>query len=288
MVILASILTPVKVGASSLENITDLSVSPAITEWIIAPGHKATKTIIVRNTTSKIIPVQAFVQPMHIDEPMSEASKKRYDATEWFTVNDTDFILRPKQGRKVTITITVPKNAEPGGKYATVYFRQLSSASFTPQTYIVPRIGVLSMVVVKGKITKLLQIDSVNLEKRDSTLRVKTNLQNIGNVHAFSQGSLIITDWWGKVVARLPLQIGMVMPQTTRAFLNEWKPPGPGVYTVKAELQMGAQRLSPKSATIWWLPLQEIALLGGLMLFVWFGIVKVRHRWVRALQALIK
>lgn len=68
----------------------------------------------------------------------------------WFKIEKPDFILESGEKRIVNFTISVPKDAEPGGHYATILFvPQLPSFYFKEKgPRVVPIIGVLFLVEV--------------------------------------------------------------------------------------------------------------------------------------------
>ncbi|EDK72735.1 hypothetical protein TM7_0107 [candidate division TM7 genomosp. GTL1] len=190
---------------SAAKPTTDITVSPAITEWLVAPGNTLTKTILLVNTTDKLVPIQAVVSGLDVDQPASEQNRAVYDASKWFTVGKPDFILRPKQAKKVTVRMSAPQKAEPGGHYATIHFRQLSPISARRQTNVVASIGTLAFIVVKGRIVKWLQPGSLTAEKQSGKLVVKASIHNTGNVHAIPEGELPVVRVSGKPAAKLPM-----------------------------------------------------------------------------------
>lgn len=282
--VLLAVLVPAVASAKELPR-TALTVSPAITEWLVAPGQVARKKVMVVNTTRKPLPVSLLVRPLRLQESdySNVADSLRYDASSWLGATEGDFILKPGKAREVTLTLSVPKDAPPGGHYATAYFRQLRPAGTAGAQ---AQVGTLVFITVKGKIEKRLDGESLDARWSGGTLGITARLRNAGNVHEMPEGTFVILDWRGKEVGKVPLPQGMVMPRTVRTFEAALERLGYGAYTIKPQLSYGGKPVALPSVTVWAVPWKILLGVGFVALVGWFGVYAIRDRWRRAFSAL--
>ncbi|MDP2873839.1 MAG: hypothetical protein Q8N84_00900 [bacterium] len=261
-----------------------LGVSPAIFELVLEPGEEKTETLRVFNVTNFPLPIKASVKNFTPKEDIPEEAKKIFDASAWFTIEPTDFILQPKENKIITLTISPPKEAEPGGHYATIYFQPLLPVEvLSPQTaYLTARIGVLSFLVVKGEIQEKASLASWQTESFRQFGPVNFNLQlkNEGNVHLLPAGEVTIWNWQNKEVAKIPLSPSQILPQTTKNFASSWPKKYPlGKFLAQAKLSFGSEQqpIISEKISFWivpWLPLS----IGVLLLTVTLLLLIIMRR----------
>jgi len=271
--------------AARAESPIDLTVSPAILEWIAAPGQSQSKEIAVTNQTEKPQPVRAVVQKFAPREAVPKESADLFNATEWLAIKDPDFILKPKETRVVTVTATLPKEASPGGHYATIYFLQLRpSGESAPHTTVAGRVGTLAFISVKGAIKKEMKSLGQLLVTRQSGGYVfSTTLKNTGNTHLLPTVSLTIFDWRHHQVAKVAAVPGLLLPHTEREYEVRWVPSIAGKYTVEPSVTYGnGQQVALHSLRLWQVPWRFILPMVLSALFGWFGVYRIWPRWRRA------
>ena len=159
-----------------------------------------------------------FVDPGEGNEAISLAS--------WININDQQpVVVRPGQKVEIPFTITVPENAEPGGKYGTMFFAPPAGEG---QLSVVQKIGSLILVRVSGEIVEEGQLDTfgaypANLpgeeipntssdfffEKPPVDFAVR--YENTGNVQVKPQGKIEIFNTFG----------GQVTPAGVLTIINE-------------------------------------------------------------------
>lgn len=197
---------------------TPLSVSPAIAEWILAPGESQQKSILVANNSDKPLLISAVIKSFDVQQKLSSAESAIYDASKWFTINEPDFIVQPHDHHATTVTLHLPKDASVGGHYATLYFRQLSQATATSGAMAVGQVGAHMFIVAKGQIKPALRADDpVQLSVKDGVRTLSVTLQNTGNVHVLPVGTIVVKDWRGKE-RRFPIEYGIILPHTKRTY----------------------------------------------------------------------
>ena len=102
-----------------------LSASPAILETVLELDKVTTTSVTIQNNTNFPLPIKGSVSAFLSTEKINEENKDTFNASRWFSLEPADFILQPNEVKKVEVTINPPKGAEPGGHYATIYFRPL-------------------------------------------------------------------------------------------------------------------------------------------------------------------
>ncbi len=290
-VAIASILPASSVFAADVEQ--TITVTPAIFEQTIEPGSSKQYTVTVANPGTAPQSIKAYTRAFVPNEDVPREYLKTYDTARWFNIDRPDFILKSGEQRPIHFTITVPKNAEPGGHYATLYFEQLVAAlpSTQKKVFIAPRIGVLTFLTVKGKIEEKLAVESFAAPKvsESGPIDLKLTLKNEGNVHILPTGSIRIFDDKGRQLDQLPIKPGMVLPHTEREFSVRWEKPSlVGKYTAKGEVTYGtpSQKLETREIEFWVIPwITSIIIVVVILLLILF-FIKTRHHWRKAWNAL--
>ena len=269
----------------------DMTVSPAITEWAAKPGGTETKTVKVINPKDSPIPLRVIAEAMIVQEEIASEERARFDASQWFSISDPYFILKAKETREVKITLKVPKDAEPGGHYATIYFQQFVPVTGAQQTIVAGQVGVLAFITAKGVVKQqLISPSGVEVNyKADGTVDFSAALHNTGNVHLLPTGRFVVKDWRGNVLATLPLSQGIVLPYTERTYTSTWKkPPWMGYVSVTAEIGYGDKKEKLiVSGHGFWIARGEwiIPVIIACTMLWWFGF-RIRRRWVRMVKTL--
>jgi P pilus assembly chaperone PapD len=271
-----------------------LTVSPAITEDVVSADKPKTVTVRVSNITNFPLPISGTVKnftPLEQIENSSEKSK--YDASQWFVIKDPDFILQPKETRQVSVTITPPAGAEPGGHYATIYFTPLiPSSALTPSTaYLSAQVGTLAFLIVPGHLSEKISLVSFKVPavSQSRSMNLSLILKNSGNVHISPNAHIVIKNWSGKQVANLDARTGIVLPGTQKTSDVAWRAPSLfGKYTATASTTYGTSntKLESVAVTFWVIPwgwLLTIIILGGIIAVI---SVKTHGRWKKAWQIL--
>lgn len=278
-------------AAQAKEGSPDIVVSPAITEWIAAPGQQLSKKIMVRNTTARPLPIRVIAKSFVPREKVDGANHDIFDASSWVVLKNPDYILKPGEYREVTIELHIPAKAEPGGHYATIYFQQLEAASAqrSRQTNVVGRVGSLVFITVKGAIKKEVVISSLQTKREDGSFALQASLNNTGNVHILPRVTYTIKNWRKQTVATITVPPGVLLPHTHRRYAAKWHPPVLGKFTVTATVTYGGKKSSPiASQALWNIPWRFIVPAIVLPLAVWYGGYRIRHRWQKAWKTLWK
>lgn len=205
---------------------SSISVSPAIIEEALAPEEKKTAAIWITNLTNSPLPIKTKCQSFIVEDRLLKKAGQTFNASSWLKATPESFILQPREQKKIILTIHPPKNAEPGGHYATLYFQSLVPSSFQQQksTFLSPQIGILIFLTIKGKIIRQAHLSSLQTKAFSSwgPVNFSFSFQNQGNIHLLPQGKIIIQNFWGKEVAQVPITPQIILPKTEKKIKVQW------------------------------------------------------------------
>lgn len=104
-----------------------ISVQPEIFTKSLSRGETWEDILTIVNGSEIALPVHlAVVRWDASDETggvtfIEEREDASFDATSWFTLSETDMIVEPFEARIIPFRVVVPPNAEPGGKYVSIW-----------------------------------------------------------------------------------------------------------------------------------------------------------------------
>jgi hypothetical protein len=172
-----------------------------------------------------------------------------------------------KSQKDITVNISVPGNANPGGYYGAVRVAPINEAD--KNVTLAASVGTLFLIRVPGNLTESLNLTELTASKNGSNGRffinggdmaVVTKLQNTGNIHVKPFGTIKITDSKGTVVEEYEFNFNEprsnVLPNSTRKFEDSLKnQKWFGKYTITANLGYGTGgNLITSKNTFWVFP----------------------------------
>ena len=165
-----------------------LSLSPAIYENVVDKGGYVKTEVLLTNLTSFPLPIKGWATAFLPNEQVPLSAQGNYDASNWFSLEPSDFILQPSERKVIKLTIKAPRNAEPGGHYASVFWQPLLPDGIISTPTSLARVGLLALLVVPGNLTENVSIPSFTLPtwKTSSPLNFSLKVNNLGNVHSSS------------------------------------------------------------------------------------------------------
>ncbi len=311
------------VSAATTQGIT---VSPPTYELSANPGDTLSNTIRVTNESDAAVTLTASAQDFTVAG--TEGSVKVADDAKtnafasWFSFTTTQIPLAAKSSALVPFTIRVPKNAEPGGHFATVLFNPVVAASSNSTgASVIQRVGSLILMKVSGAVTEAGSIKSfrtknfigdwqtvtgsdgktkiyvasgedLNNEKPKSyfnqgPIAFDLVFKNSGNVHFKPAGTVTIYDIFGRKVDQVALDPRNVFPGGERRISVIWptKSLWGGYYRAQVAAVYGSQNKILTAETVFWaFPLWVLimAIVILVLLFV------LRKRLASAARVLIK
>jgi len=224
-----SLLTPT-VKAQSVEG---LSAIPPRLEATVNPDGVNSQIIKVRNESSqeKSINVSTsdFIVNDNVGTPtIVNASEKdnRWAASNWIQISPSSFKLKGGETKSLTLTITPPANALPGGHYAMVIHSPGDQISITDSTgaSIQTKVGTLVYITIPGNITQNAIIKNFSAPKFEEfgPIDFTTTIQNLSDIHIKPAGNITITNMIGmKSFVQFNKDGVNIFPGKTRDFENQ-------------------------------------------------------------------
>lgn len=280
-----------------------LAVSPVLYDYEIAPGGSKQGTIMLVNDTEKrdtfSLEVKNFVALGEDGAQQYLDEKTPTDLASWVSVDQPTVTLGPGENGEFPFAINVPKDAEPGGHYASVFFYRQPGSTGNAGVGISEKIGVLLLVNVPGNIREDARIESFTLQGSGVRDRLPVyfdlRIRNMGSVHFRPRGSLVIRNIFGQVVQRVSAnpKNAAVLPNSVRrvesvwantldeisdggfwtGVKNEWRNFAFGRYQASVDVTYGSQasQLASSSLTFWVIPWRLMLLaFGALVVLVLF------------------
>lgn len=266
-------------------------VAPVVLNQKFDPGTTATLGVTVRNNATAAMGMRVTPAAFAPGQAIDTGYAKAFDAAAWFEVPQAEFLLTPGESRSISLEVSIPEKAEPGGHYATIYFQSYvpQPENFLAAAELSLRIGVQAFLTVSGELSERgsltpMKVGSLQLAAEPTPLEV--GIRNEGNVHVLPNGYVTIRDFLGKSVKTLPLPTGFVLPGTTRTYPITWEHGlrfGP--HRVQAHVRYGSAQTELVStvATVWFVPMVVVVplvllTLGLLLAFVALRRVRKRNR----------
>ena len=259
-----------------------LSVVPALSDYVVAPGQLSLKEINVTNITDIDLPIRiGFRSITPVDAVVDNVDRDRFDASAWLSVDGDSLILKPGQTKTVEVRIQPPSDAGAGGHYATVVFRVLNGFNANNSlTASSPEISSLLFLTVPGNIEEAanLSYSSPGLVQFNKTRHFSINFTNVGNVHILPTATISVEKIGGGEVAQLSAQPKLVIPGTTSVLDTSWIPDDPGIYRAKYKVTYGTASRTEAHTSQWFIVLPSLWIIGVLLSSLILGMVILWYR----------
>ena len=153
-------------------------------------------------------------------EPGEDAT---YSLKKWVKIEPTEFTLKPKEQKFVSFTISVPKNAEPGGRYASI----LASTTGMKQkeatgAVMAQKVGALLLLTVSGEAKESLILKEFSVSESSELASFKIRFENDGTVHLKPKGLIVIENCQGKKIEDLEFPATNILPGVIRETDISW------------------------------------------------------------------
>ena len=249
-----------------------IGVSPTKTEVDIDPGQTKTVTVTVFNETDNDMDaVLAVVEIFSKNDEQGGIVTEEFadddirNIIKWITLPEMGFPLKASESKEVTVTITAPAGAEPGGKYASVIFFEKPVVN-EKTVNMISRLAHLLLINVSGDVQVSGEIGRFELPaelKSDEKIPFSVVFKNTGNIHVRPAGEIKIVDKnTGKTLTQIgsreisgsdklalmeniPINIGggHVLPGSSRNYVSTWSQNYyNGKFTATAEVVFGEEK----------------------------------------------
>jgi hypothetical protein len=197
----------------------------------------------------------------------------------WMSCSESTFTVSPHEIKKVTVKLTAPKQVEPGGHYAIVFFEatpNITDSNRPKGAFMLmkTRVGALILGSAVGKVRHDEKLKSFSIPKYNygSEIPLDIIFENSGNIHASLNGVIIFTDSNGKQLGKIPVINRTSFPSRKLNISEKWIPTakiGRVTATVKLESLDGHKWEESKTFLV--IPLKQIAI--GLAVIIAVAII---------------
>ncbi|MEK7555926.1 MAG: hypothetical protein AAB523_01400 [Patescibacteria group bacterium] len=269
--------------------IGDFVIGPAKAEVVVEPGTQKTLNIIVTNRMGDErvfnLSVEDFTGSRNAEEPVVLLGDERgpYSLKDYLSFAEKSFVLKHGQRATIPVTISIPVDSEPGGRYGSVLVTTTSKpaegetvGATTGGATIVSRIGALFFVRIPGVVAEdgELQSFTVASDKKfflDGPVPFHLLYENNGSVYLNPYGEITIKNMLGETVGGLKVEPWFAMPDSLRLREVSWDRDFLlGRYTAEAKINRGyGDIIDEASVTFWVVPIKLVlSVFVGLLLLL--------------------
>jgi hypothetical protein len=269
-----------------------VTVGPGSLEYSANPGDVISGNLFLENEQSETQTYYSSFQAFTEQNGNKAFFTESIDLPTWIQTA-TSTTLRPGQQEQVPFTITVPKDAPPGGHFAVIWWGTAPpSSGGASQVAVVSRAGILVYLQVSGNIVESADVSNLSAGRTvffaSSPITTDLDFQNNGNSYLKPGGTMELQNIFGITQASAVVnQYGQnVLPRTEKSFSVILAPSQIvfGPYRVKANITYGTDNKAvTKTVWIWILPWPTLIAVVLFLLIVFIAIPKgIRHynRWI--------
>ncbi len=297
------VVNQVKAQAGESENITDQIMLTAIPprlgdnqELKAKPGEKIQTVIRVRNSSDEALAITTQAQDFIIGEdgetpiPVTDATSNRWSLASWITLAPGVQVVQPGQTANVSVLITVPDDALPGGHYAMLMHEPSHNldlangnapAKTGSESRIAQRVGTLVYFLVDGPINEEAFIRGFEFKNLSEYGPVPFNfsVENMSDVHIKPRISVEVFNIFGKRVDTLSVEEKNVFPLMSRNFSGQWdRIWGIGLYTAQITMNFGSTGQIVMAKDQFWLIPYKLVLAGIVIILAIIGVLTATRR----------
>jgi len=285
-----------------------LQISPTLIEFDMTPGQQTLEKIEVFNpslSSPQEITVGVYDLTIKDDEEGTYQFEKdahsRYSLSQWLKVSPEQFTLQPHQPQKVTLTLTVPEDAEVGGHYG-LLLAMTETPTQRTEGVAIGTSGGVGMILLgtlpgdisyQGSLLEFLPVeDSLIIPFLGKVVPLKfvdlgpvpfvLRFQNEGTVHYSPYGYLEIYDWFGGKVDQVEIAPQRVFPDKVRRLKTEWtRLLLIGKYRAVATVyygKAGQEQTATAEIYFWAFPLR-LAILLALVILLLLGVRRLKKKF---------
>lgn len=240
---------------------TGLSVSPIRSEFAISPGAVYTGTLNISNSNSKTINIELSASEFNVvNQNYDYVFNDSSELVEWVSFEESRFSLSENKTRQVKYYIGVPNNAEPGGRYISLF---TTTDVYDVDGTVISKQRIASLVyfTIDGDILKTGSLIKLNapwlfIDKAGWSVTIR----NSGTTHFQSVYSVKIYSLFGKKTASyqndsliLPASIKLISSDLPKLSL-------PGAYVANYSVSLGDSPSESKTSVLLYLPVWFVVL----------------------------
>ncbi len=275
----------------------DFVVGPGKADVTIAPGETKTFQMTVTNRTGERRMFNFTVEDATGSTDPSTSivllgdDRGPYSMKDYVKLPAMHFELDHNQRARIPVTITIPKDAEPGGRYGSVLVDTVAikaepgdNIGTVPQSAIVARIGTLFFITIPGateKEGKMTNFGTVppKMFYQSSPINFGVLHENTGSIHIAPYGEIRIHNMLGEEVGSVELEPWFVLPQSNRLREVTWNREFLfGRYTATANINRSYDDVVDSMSYSFWVLPWKLLLAGFGAIFVVLFLIRAFFR----------
>lgn len=277
----------------------DFVVGPGKTDITITPGTSKTIELIITNRTGELrefnFEIEDAMGSYDLNSPIILLGGERgpYTLKDYIQLPKGGINLKHNERARIPVTISVPLDAEPGGRYGSVLVTTVSKnavkgeeGTTAPASAIISRVGSLFFLTIPGETKVEGEFKSIallpdTLFLTSGPINLQLLFENTGDLHLNPYGEIRITNMGKAEVGFIEVDPWFAMPQSLRSRELTWnKGFLIGRYVATAHINRGYDDIiDTKSVTFWVLPWKIVSLVFvGLFVFL-LGLRFVIHNF---------
>ncbi len=245
----------------------------------------STSKLLVKNEINDFVAAGEDGTPKILIEPGEESP---YSIKSWISPLP-QLTLKPKQIEQLTVTITVPQNAAPGGYYGVIRFTAEAPEITQTGVALSASLGALVLLRVNGEAKESIAIEEFyaaaggnrNWLFEGAPIQFFERIKNTGTVHQQPRGQIAITDMFGQKIANLNVNLENrnVLPGSIRKFDQPLDSTVIGNkilfgrYTATLSMTYAPNQPAVETTISFWvIPYKLIAMVVGGLVIAFFGV----------------
>ncbi len=264
-----------------VSTVQDFVVGPGKFDIVLEPGESKTVPMIVTNRMGEpkifTIEIEDIKGSRDDDQAVVLLGDDRGPHTlkDYIQIPHMEFTLNYMERATIPVTVSIPLDAEPGGRYGSVLISIVSFdqnlndiSGTTPTSVIVSRIGTLFFISVPGSIDvhgELIAFETISNKQLFTSGPINFELvfENTGSLHLNPYGEISILNMTGNEVGLVEISPWFSLPQSLRTREISWDQEFMiGRYTAIVRINRGYDDIIDESTlTFWVIPWKPLLII---------------------------
>jgi hypothetical protein len=269
-----------------------LQVTPAKVSTTLTPGKLLVGEVEFINASStQSFDLTTSVQDLQMTGLAGEFTYNQNSSPlafhNYIRLSDQSFHLGPTEAKKIEYEVLLPKSAPPGGYYGVIFAKTAARSFEGTGVAISGQVGTLLLFQVVGEAEDRGEVTAFQPHSKQgssSPASFSLTLKNRGHIDGTPRGiitqatgEILITNWYGKKVATLPIPATYILPDASRQINLSWKPSSPGLYHATAKVAFNSHPVIVKGSHLWYLPQIAVIITGLIILMIAFLFFRFRR-----------
>jgi len=273
-----------------IEPAGDFVIGPGKTDLSVQPGGTTNERVTVTNrtgsTTDFVVELEDFTAGTSSENVVQLLGDQRGPSSLKDFINPelTEFTLASGERITFNVDVTVPEDAEPGGRYGSVIVRQdAGGEDGGTGAQVVARLASLFLVEVEGDLTREGQLTDFRIAGPSSVFwdsdgpeRYEILFANTGNVHVTPYGQITIKNIFGQTLKEIPIDAYFALPDSTRyrEIMHSVDGFQLGRYTAELNLNRSYEDKTDTASVSYWIIPWKVLLVALLIIWLVSAIVR--------------